>query len=112
MGAGTDVALDCADIVLIRNDLWDVLNAIDLSRTTFRRIQMNMIWALIYNILAIPIAAGALFPACKLQVGNSMYLNFRGIGNTIIEKLLWFVITDTAVGCWWGNGVFVCQCSH
>lgn len=51
IGAGTDIAIQSANIVLIKNDLLDVITAIDLSRTTFYRIQLNYVWALIYNIL-------------------------------------------------------------
>lgn len=62
IGAGTDVAIEAADIVLMRSNLEDVITAIDLSRKTFFRIRMNYIWALGYNILGIPIAAGVVFP--------------------------------------------------
>ena len=62
IGAGTDIAIETADMVLIKNSLWDVVTAIDLSRTTFRRIRINYVWAMIYNILGIPLAAGVLAP--------------------------------------------------
>jgi len=62
LGAGTDIAIETADIVLVRNDLRDVITAIDLSRTTFNRIKLNYAWALGYNILGIPLAAGVLLP--------------------------------------------------
>ncbi|XP_065178991.1 copper-transporting ATPase 2-like [Sycon ciliatum] len=62
VGTGTDVAVEAADIVLIRDDLSDVIYAIDLSSHTVRRIRYNFFWALIYNMLAIPIAAGILAP--------------------------------------------------
>ncbi len=57
MGAGTDVALETGDIVLIKNDLRDVVTAIELSRATMKRIRLNFFWALGYNTLGIPIAA-------------------------------------------------------
>ncbi|XP_052209703.1 probable copper-transporting ATPase HMA5 isoform X3 [Diospyros lotus] len=63
IGAGTDIAIEAADIVLMKSNLEDVITAIDLSRKTFSRIRMNYIWALGYNLLGIPIAAGALFPS-------------------------------------------------
>ncbi|KAI5067389.1 hypothetical protein GOP47_0017917 [Adiantum capillus-veneris] len=62
IGAGTDIAIEAADIVLMRNNLEDVVTAIHLSKKTFRRIRLNYVWALGYNILGIPIAAGVLFP--------------------------------------------------
>ncbi|MGV8169517.1 MAG: HAD-IC family P-type ATPase, partial [Candidatus Nanoarchaeia archaeon] len=62
MGSGTDVALETGNIVLMRNDLNDVARAIKLSRKTMNKIKQNMFWALIYNVLGIPIAAGLLYP--------------------------------------------------
>jgi Cu+-exporting ATPase len=62
IGAGTDIAIEAADIVLMKNNLEDVITAIDLSRKTFSRIRLNYFWALGYNILGIPVAAGVLFP--------------------------------------------------
>ncbi|KAH9327311.1 hypothetical protein KI387_007489 [Taxus chinensis] len=62
IGAGTDIAIEAADIVLMRSNLEDVITAIDLSRKTFKRIRLNYLWALGYNVMGIPIAAGILFP--------------------------------------------------
>ena len=62
IGAGTDIALDSADIVLMRNDPMDVPAAIQLSRATMRNIKQNLFWALIYNAICIPVAAGVLSP--------------------------------------------------
>jgi Cu+-exporting ATPase len=66
MGTGTDVALDAADITLLRGDLRGVVTAFELSRQTMRTIRQNLFFAFIYNILAIPLAAGALYPLLKL----------------------------------------------
>ncbi len=62
MGSGTDVALETGDIVLMKNDLRDIGHAIKLSKITISKIRQNMFWALFYNVLGIPIAAGVLYP--------------------------------------------------
>ena len=62
IGAGTHVAIEAADMVLVRNNLHDVIVALDLAKVVFRRIKWNFMWAMVYNVLAIPIAAGALYP--------------------------------------------------
>ncbi len=62
IGAGTDVAIESADMVLVRNDLMDAAAGIQLSRATMRNIKQNLFWALFYNVLCIPIAAGVLTP--------------------------------------------------
>jgi Cu+-exporting ATPase len=61
VGAGADAALEAADIVLLRDDLRDILNALSLCRQTMRVIKRNFAWALLYNVLAIPAAAGLLW---------------------------------------------------
>lgn len=58
MGSGTDIAIDSGGIVLVQNDLRGVVRALDTSKKTFNRIKLNLFWALIYNVIGIPIAAG------------------------------------------------------
>ena len=62
IGAGTDIAIESADIVLMSSSLIDVVNAFDLSRATLRNIKQNLFWALFYNVICIPVAAGVLVP--------------------------------------------------
>jgi Cu+-exporting ATPase len=62
LGSGTDVAIEAADIALMRPDLAGIVEAIALSRDTLRVIRQNLFWAFIYNVLGIPLAAGALYP--------------------------------------------------
>ncbi|MFZ2604060.1 MAG: HAD-IC family P-type ATPase, partial [Candidatus Omnitrophota bacterium] len=62
IGAGTDVAIETGDIVLIKDDLRDVVVAMDLSRYCMKKIKQNLFWAFFYNLVGIPIAAGVLYP--------------------------------------------------
>jgi Cu2+-exporting ATPase len=62
IGAGTDVAIDSADVVLMKSDPYDVVGAIELSRATLRKMHQNLWWAVGYNVIAFPLAAGVLYP--------------------------------------------------
>jgi Cu+-exporting ATPase len=62
IGSGTDIAIETGDIVLVKDDLRDVVTAIDLSAYTMRKIRQNLFWAFAYNAVGIPVAAGVLFP--------------------------------------------------
>lgn len=99
IGAGTDIAIDAADIVLMKSTIKDVPAAIRLSRMTLLNIHQNLFWAFIYNTIGIPVAAGVLIPAFGIQlnpmiaaaamslssfcvVTNALRLNFKDIKNT------------------------------
>ncbi len=72
IGAGTDVALESADIILMKNDLRDAVTAIRLSRAVIRNIKENLFWAFFYNSIGIPLAAGVLYPLFGLKL-NPMF---------------------------------------
>ena len=119
IGAGTDVAIDAADVVLMKDNLTAVPNAIKLSRHTLRNIKQNLFWAFIYNVISIPIAAGALAPvgvslspmvgaiAMTLSdifvVGNALRLNllklFDGKQETDTKHTLSCDCCDVNCGC-------------
>lgn len=68
IGAGTDIAIESADVVLMKNDLLDIVTAIRLSRATIKNIKENLFWAFIYNIIGIPIAAGVLYQSFGIKL--------------------------------------------
>lgn len=68
IGSGTDIAIESADIVLIKNDLRDVDTAIELSKATINNIKLSLFWAFIYNIIGIPVAAGLFYPMFGLKL--------------------------------------------
>ena len=99
IGAGTDIAIDAADVVLMKSRLSDVPAAIKLSRATLRNIHENLFWAFFYNVIGIPLAAGAWYPIWKIKlspmfgaaamslssfcvVSNALRLNFKRIRDT------------------------------
>ena len=87
IGAGTDVAIDSADVVLIRSDLLDAVGAIELSAATLKNIKQNLFWALFYNSVCIPIAAGVLYPRFGLKLTPM-------IGSAAMSMSSIFVVTN------------------
>lgn len=72
IGKGSDIAIDSADVVLVKNSLLDLVKSIDLSRATIKTIKENLFWAFFYNIILIPLAAGLLYPKFGLTL-NPMF---------------------------------------
>lgn len=72
IGAGTDVAMESADIILMKNDLRDAVTAMKLSRAVIRNIKENLFWAFFYNCIGIPLAAGVLYPTFQIRL-NPMF---------------------------------------
>ncbi len=111
IGAGTDIAIDAADIVLMKSNLSDVPAAIRLSRATLRNIRQNLFWAFIYNVIGIPLAAGVWYPVFSLLlnpmfgaaamslssvcvVANALRLNLTDIRNNKHDKKIKFKISE------------------
>ena len=81
IGSGTDVAKETGDIILIKDDIRDVVGAIEVGRATMRKIRQNLIWAFLYNTLGIPIAAGILYPITGLIVSPELAAFFMAMSS-------------------------------
>ena len=91
MHSGTDIAMETADIVLMRDDLTDVLAALDLSRSTFNKIRQNLAWAFGYNLVCIPLAAGVLLPNFGIALSPGFaggFMAFSSMGVVLNSLLL------------------------
>ncbi|TSC97018.1 MAG: copper/silver-translocating P-type ATPase [Candidatus Peregrinibacteria bacterium Greene1014_49] len=84
IGAGTDVAIETGDIVLMKSDPVDILNAIILSKATVRKMKQNLFWAAIYNVLAIPVAAGVFYPSFGLSLRPEMAALLMSVSSIIV----------------------------
>lgn len=93
LASGTDVALEAGEIILVKNDLRDVISAIDISRFTLRKIKQNLFWAFVYNSLGIPIAAGILYPFFGITLNPMIaalamsFSSFSVVANSLLMKL-------------------------
>merc|ERR550537_1983495 len=93
VASGTDIATEAADLVLMKSDLTYVVTAIHLSRKIIQRININLLWALLYNIVAIPFAGGALFPVTHVAVPPyiaGLAMAFSSVSVLISSLLLYF----------------------
>lgn len=84
IGAGTDVAIETAKVVLMKSDPLDILRAIKLSKATVRKMKENLVWASIYNILAIPVAAGVLYPRFGITLRPEIAALFMSASSIIV----------------------------
>lgn len=84
IGAGTDVAIEAADIVLMRSDPLDAVNAITLSKATVRKMRQNLVWASVYNVLAIPVAAGAFYSSLGWSLRPEVSALLMSISSIIV----------------------------
>jgi Cu2+-exporting ATPase len=84
IGAGTDVAIETAKVVLMKSDPADVLRAIRLSKATVRKMKQNLFWASIYNVIAIPVAAGVLYPSYGIVLRPEFAALLMSISSIIV----------------------------
>jgi len=84
IGAGTDVAIETAKVVLMKSDPFDVTRAVVLSKATVRKMKQNLVWASIYNVLAIPVAAGVLYPAYGIMLRPEFSALLMSVSSIIV----------------------------
>ncbi|MDA8234105.1 MAG: copper-translocating P-type ATPase, partial [Clostridia bacterium] len=84
IGSGTDVAKETGDIILIKDDIRDVVSAIEVAKATMRKVRQNLFWAFIYNILGIPVGAGLLYPFVGFLVSPELAAFFMAISSVSV----------------------------
>ncbi len=84
IGAGTDVAIETAKVVLMKSDPLDIIRAIVLSKATVRKMKQNLVWASVYNVLAIPVAAGVLYPSFGISLRPEWSALLMSISSIIV----------------------------
>ena len=96
IGAGTDIAIESADAILIRNDLLDAVSAIKLSRAVLKNIKENLFWAFFYNVVCIPLAAGAFYPAFGIKLSPMIGAAAMSMSSVCVVlnalRLRWFKV--------------------
>lgn len=94
IGAGTDIAIESADIVLMKSDLMDVVTALELSHAVIRNIKQNLFWAFFYNVLGIPVAAGIFYPVFGLKLNPMIGALAMSLSSVFVVsnalRLKWF----------------------
>ncbi|PIS15911.1 copper-translocating P-type ATPase [Candidatus Roizmanbacteria bacterium CG09_land_8_20_14_0_10_41_9] len=95
LGSGTDVAIETGEIILLKNNLWDVIKAIELSSYTLKKIKQNLFWAFFYNVVGIPVAAGVLYPVTRwllnpaLAAAAMAFSSVSVVTNALLMKMTW-----------------------
>ena len=99
IGAGTDVAIESADIVLMKNDLLDAVGAVKLSKAVIRNIKENLFWAFFYNSIGIPLAAGVLYPLFQIKLNPMFGAAAMSLSSVCVVsnalRLRWVKLHDT-----------------
>ncbi|MDD3164624.1 MAG: heavy metal translocating P-type ATPase [Oscillospiraceae bacterium] len=107
IGAGADVALDAADVVLMKSALMDVVGAVRLSRQSLRNIRENLFWAFAYNVACIPLAAGVWFPAFGLTLSPMFAAAAMSLSSVCVVtnalRLNWYRLTDDRRDAHWAR---------
>ena len=84
IGAGTDVAIETGNIVLMKSDPYDIVAAIRLSKATVVKMKQNLFWAVIYNVLAIPVAAGVFYPSFGISLRPEIAALLMSVSSIIV----------------------------
>jgi Cu+-exporting ATPase len=84
IGSGTDVAKETGDVILIKDDIRDVVVALEVAKATMFKVKQNLFWAFIYNTLGIPIAAGLLYPIVSLVISPELAGLFMAISSITV----------------------------
>ena len=96
IGAGTDIAIESADAILIRNDLLDAVSTIKLSRAVLTNIKQNLFWAFFYNVVCIPLAAGLFYPAFGIKLSPMIGAAAMSMSSVCVVmnalRLRWFKV--------------------